>query len=62
MEWITNSLGRAIPAEIEGRKLSPFAGAFAASTGIPGAKGAGADLKPLPARGLFFCAYRRRRK
>ncbi|HWP67771.1 MAG TPA: citrate lyase subunit alpha, partial [Rectinemataceae bacterium] len=65
MEWITNSLGRTIPAEIEGRKLSPFSGAFAASTGIPGAKGAGATavagtaatsaaaatLKPLPARG-----------
>ena len=51
MEWITNSLGRSIPTEIEGRKLSPFAGAFAASTGIPVAKGAGADPKPLPARG-----------
>ena len=29
MEWITNSLGRSIPAGIAGRKISPFAGAFA---------------------------------
>ena len=50
MEWITNSLGRPIPAEIEGRKLSPFSGAFAAA-GIPGARAAVADLRPLPARG-----------
>jgi len=63
MEWITNSLGRSIPADIEGRKLAPFSGAFADATHGPRAKNAGAAaantganvaanaLKPLPARG-----------
>ena len=50
MEWITNSLGRPIPAEIEGRRLSPFSGAFAAA-GIPGARGAVADHRFPPTRG-----------
>jgi len=29
MEWNTTSLGRVVPAEIDGKKLTPFAGAFA---------------------------------
>ncbi|MFZ2958210.1 MAG: citrate lyase subunit alpha [Candidatus Ozemobacteraceae bacterium] len=29
MEWTTNSIGRAVPKEIEGRRLKPFAGLFA---------------------------------
>jgi len=67
MEWITNSLGRAMPSELDGKKLRPFTGAHAASQGGPvveaavsGAPLAEADSsfaaaraarRPLPARG-----------
>lgn len=58
MEWKTNALGRAIPLEIEGRKLVPFAGAFADPTGaaIAASKDISTQsgkkkLRPVPWRG-----------
>ena len=51
MDWMTNSLGRKIPASVEGRALRPFAGAFAdplRQTGFPGPAG---PVRAIAARG-----------
>jgi len=50
MEWSANSLGRAIPVEIKGRKLVPFAGAFADLCRERQGEGATRAPRPIPAR------------
>lgn len=48
MKWITNALGRSIPAEVGGRGLRPFSGAFANSEPR---RQAGGPSRPAPGRG-----------
>ena len=55
MEWKTNAIGRKVPVEMDGRRLRPFAGAWAECTGQSGGSGprraAGGTSRSTPGRG-----------
>lgn len=61
MDWNTNAIGRSVPAEIAGRSLRPFAGAFAEAVQPTGLDAAGSNhppgvtapqpSRPMPGRG-----------
>jgi citrate lyase subunit alpha/citrate CoA-transferase len=53
MNWTTNSLGREVPTEIDGKALRPYAGAFAESQAGLGLSSCGPAraLRPIASRG-----------